>query len=43
MKGIAAIDEGVKSGTGDGRELLETFLLSRATPADVPGRSGART
>ncbi len=36
MKGIAAIDEGVKTGTGDGRELLETFLLSRVTPPGGP-------
>jgi DNA polymerase III delta subunit len=40
MKGIAAIDEGVKSGTGDGRELLETFLLSRATPPGGPRAAG---
>jgi len=38
MKGIAAIDEGVKTGTGEGRELLETFLLSRATPAGGVGK-----
>jgi DNA polymerase III delta subunit len=42
MKGIAAIDEGVKSGTGDGRELLETFLLSRAAPAKAAGRDDSR-
>jgi hypothetical protein len=42
MKGIAAIDEGVKTGTGDGRDLLETFLLSRATPAGGVGKGSVR-
>lgn len=41
MKGIAAIDEGVKTGTGEGRELLETFLLSRVTPPGGLGKAVA--
>lgn len=39
MKEIAGIDEGVKSGVGSGPELLEAFLLSRATPPERHGRS----
>ena len=41
MRAIAAIDEGVKTGAGEGRELLETFLLSRVAP-EGPGRESRR-
>jgi DNA polymerase III delta subunit len=33
LLGLEAIDRGVKSGAGSGRELLEAFLLARAGPA----------